>query len=100
MEDNISGRRPQWKTTTVEDNLSGRRPQWKTTLLAWNQQNLLSNIGKSTLVESKSIWKNLEIGKTTSMEDTSVEDTSVEDDLSRRQPQWKTTTEEDNLNQF
>ena len=100
VENNISGRRTRWKTTSVEEDLSGRRPQWKTTLLAWNQQNLLSNIGKSTLVESKSILKNLEIGKTTSMEDTSVEDTSVEDDLSRRQPQWKTTTEEDNLNQF
>ena len=65
VENNISGRRTRWKTTSVEEDLSGRRPQWKTTLLAWNQQNLLSNIGKSTLVESKSDLRNLEIGKTT-----------------------------------
>ena len=57
VEDNLSGRRPQWKTTSVEDDLSGRRPQWKTTLLAWNQQNLLSNICRFTLVESKTILK-------------------------------------------
>ena len=73
------------------------------TLLAWNQQNLLSNIGRSTLVESKSILKNLEIGKTTSMEDNlhgrrhQWKTTSVEDDHSRRQPQWKTTSVEDDL---
>ena len=52
VENNISGRRTWWKMNSEEE-LSGRRPQWKTTLLAWNQQNLLSNIGKSTQVESK-----------------------------------------------
>ena len=31
VEDDISGRQPQWKTISVEDNLSGRQPQWKTT---------------------------------------------------------------------
>ena len=33
MEDDLSGIRPQWKTTSVEDDLNGRRPQWKTTLM-------------------------------------------------------------------
>ena len=31
MEDNLNGRLPQWKTTSMEDNLNGRGPQWKTT---------------------------------------------------------------------
>ena len=31
MEDDHTGRRPQWKTTSMEDNLNGRQPQWKTT---------------------------------------------------------------------
>jgi hypothetical protein len=89
MENDLSGRRPQWKMTSVEDDLSGRRPhwkmtsvdnnlslqwtttsaennpsgkgpQWKMTLLAWNQQN------RSTLVESETILKRW---KTASMED-------------------------------
>ena len=45
--------------------------------IAGNGQNLLSNIGRSTLVESNSILKILKKWKTTSMED----------DLSRQQPQ-------------
>jgi hypothetical protein len=64
-EDDLSGRQPQWKITSVEDNLSGRQPQWKTTLLAWNQQNLLCKIYRSTLLESKTIFK----GGFTFMED-------------------------------
>ena len=36
MEDNLNGRRPQWKTsqwktTLMEDDLNGRQPQWKKT---------------------------------------------------------------------
>jgi hypothetical protein len=80
---------------------------------------LLSNIGRSPLVKSKSILTILEKGKTTFMEDdfsgrqpqwkmTSLEEklsgrrpqwktTSVEDNLSRRQPQWKTSSVEDTL---
>jgi hypothetical protein len=58
VEDNLSGRRPQWKTTSVGDNLSGKEPQW--TVLAWNQQ----NICRSNLVESETILKRW---KTTSM---------------------------------
>ena len=27
----LTGRRPQWNTTSMEDKLNGRRPQWKTT---------------------------------------------------------------------
>ena len=30
MEDNLNGRQPQWKTTSMEDNLNKRRPEWKT----------------------------------------------------------------------
>ena len=36
MEDNLNGRQPLWKTTSMEDNLmednlNGRQPQWNTT---------------------------------------------------------------------
>ena len=31
MEDDLNGRRPQWKTTSMEDDLNGRQPQYKTT---------------------------------------------------------------------
>ena len=31
MEDDLNGRQPQWKTTSMEDDLNGRQPQWKTT---------------------------------------------------------------------
>ena len=31
MEDDLNGRQPLWKTTSMEDNLNGRQPQWKTT---------------------------------------------------------------------
>ena len=31
--------------------------RWKMTILAWNQQNLLSNLCRSTLVDSKTILK-------------------------------------------
>ena len=30
MEDNLNGRRPQWKMTSIEDELNGRQPQLKT----------------------------------------------------------------------
>ena len=33
MEDDLNGRRPQWKTTLMEDNLNGRQFQWKMTLI-------------------------------------------------------------------
>jgi hypothetical protein len=46
----------------MEDNLSGKGPQWKMTLLAWNQQNVCS----STLVEPETILKRW---KKASMED-------------------------------
>ena len=31
MEDDLNGRQPQWKTTTMEDDHNERRPQMKTT---------------------------------------------------------------------
>ena len=31
MEDDLNGREPQWKTTSIEDDQTGRQPQWKTT---------------------------------------------------------------------
>ena len=31
MEDDLYGRQPQWKKTSVEDNLHGRQPQGKMT---------------------------------------------------------------------
>ena len=36
MEDDHNGRRPQWKTTSMEVNLYGRQTQWKTTLMKDN----------------------------------------------------------------
>ena len=30
MDDNLNGRRPQWKTTSMEDDLNGKQPQLKT----------------------------------------------------------------------
>ena len=32
MEDELNGRRPQWKTTLMEDNLKGRVSYWKSTI--------------------------------------------------------------------
>jgi len=31
MEDDLNGRQPQQKTTSIEDNLNGIKPQWRTT---------------------------------------------------------------------
>ena len=31
MEDDLNGRRPQWKMTTIEDKLNGRWPKWRMT---------------------------------------------------------------------
>ena len=31
MEEDINGRQTQWKLTLMEDDINGRRPQWKTT---------------------------------------------------------------------
>ena len=31
MEDDLNGRQPQWKKTSMEDNVNGRQPHWKTT---------------------------------------------------------------------
>ena len=28
--DDLNGRQPQWKTTSMKDDLNGRRPQWRT----------------------------------------------------------------------
>ena len=33
MEDDLNGRQPQWKKTSIEEDLNGRQPQWKTTLM-------------------------------------------------------------------
>ena len=62
--------------------------------IAGNEQNLLFNIGRSTLVEYTSVLKKW---KTTSMEDNlsgrqpQWKITSVEDDISGKGPQWKMT---------
>jgi hypothetical protein len=62
VEDNLIGRQTQWKMTVVEEDISGKGPQWKMTLVALNQQ----NICWSTLVESETILKRW---KMASMED-------------------------------
>ena len=41
MEDNLNGRQPQWKTTSMEDNFIGRQPQWKTTSMEDNLNEVL-----------------------------------------------------------
>ena len=38
MEDNLNGRQPQWKTTSMEDNLNGRQSQWKMTLITQEER--------------------------------------------------------------
>ena len=32
MEDDLNGRQPKWKTTSMRDDLSERQPQWEKTL--------------------------------------------------------------------
>ena len=73
----------------MEDDLNGRQPKWKMTYIIDNEENLLSNICKSTLLELKIILKIWKRRKTTSMED----------DLNGRGPQWKTTSMKDDLNE-
>ena len=50
IEDDLNGRRPQWKTTSMEEDLNGRQPQWKTTSMKddfiWRQSQW-----KTTLME-------------------------------------------------
>ena len=76
--------------------------------IAGNEQNLLSNIGRTTLEESKSFLKIWGKGTTNYMEDDlsgrhlsgrrpSWKTSSVEDELSRKQHQWKTNSVEDDL---
>ena len=72
VEDDLHGRQTQWKRTSVEDNLSGRRPQWKTTSV------------EDDLSGRRSQWKTI----------------SVEDNLIGRQTQWKRTSVEDDLISF
>ena len=36
MEDNLNGRQPQCKTTSIEDDLNGRRLEWKTNSMVDN----------------------------------------------------------------
>ena len=69
MEDDLYGRRPQWKTTSVEDDLHGRQPQWKMTSV------------EDDLSGRQPQWKMI----------------SVEDNLIGRWPQWKKTSLEDHL---
>ena len=52
-----------------------------------NEQKLLSNISRSTLVEDNLCGRRPQLKMT-----------SVEDNLRRRQPEWKTTSVEDNVN--
>ena len=33
MQDDLNGRQPQWKTTSMEDKLNGKKPQWTMTSL-------------------------------------------------------------------
>ena len=37
MEDNLIGRQPNWKTTSMEYHLNGRQPQWKMTFIEVDQ---------------------------------------------------------------
>ena len=46
MEDNLNGRQPQWKTTSMEDNLNGRQPQWKMTSMEDN----LNEVNRSSIL--------------------------------------------------
>ena len=35
-EDDLNGRRPEWKTTSIEEDLNRRRPQWKMTSMEYD----------------------------------------------------------------
>ena len=74
VEDDLSGRRTQWKTTLVERDLSGM------TLLAWNQQCIFM----STLEESETI---LNRWKTTSILAQPRQSSQLEPELGTAQPQ-------------
>ena len=65
MEEDLSRRRPQWKTTSVEDDLTGRQTHWKR--YQWKTTSLEDNLGGR-----RPQWKT----------------TSVGDNLSGKEPQW------------
>ena len=69
MEDNLDGRQPRLKTTSMEDNLN-----WDNLNLSWSQYN------NSTSIEDDLEWRQ-PLWKTTAMEDV----------FNGRQPQWKMT---------
>ena len=61
MEDDLNGRRPQLKTTSMEDDLNGRQPQWKSPLMEDDLKGRGSQ-GKNTSMEeyldgSQPRWK-------------------------------------------
>ena len=75
MKDDLNGRRPQWKTTSMEtaskeEDLNGRWHWWKMTSMEEDQN------GRHPQLRT----------------------TTMEDDLNGRQPQWNTTSMEDELN--
>ena len=53
MEDDLNGRRPEWKTTSMEDDLNRRLNQWKTTSMEDNLNILMSNILMSNMTRFK-----------------------------------------------
>ena len=101
MEDDLSGRQPQWKTTSLEDSLSGNSPQWKTTSVEGDLSGRRP-YWKMTSVEDdlsgwRPPWKTDSVEKDISGRQPQWKTTSVEDDLSGRRSQWKTISVEDNL---
>ena len=45
MKDHINGRQPRWKTTAMEDEINVRQPQWKMTTLAYLASQFCSELG-------------------------------------------------------
>ena len=45
MEDDINGRQPHWKRTSIEDDINRRQPLWKMTTLACLTSQFCTELG-------------------------------------------------------
>ena len=94
MEDDLNGRRSQWKTTSREDNLNERQLQLNTTSIK-DDLNQRQPQWKTTSIEDEdNLYGRQPQRKKTSMVMTSIEDEINKRNLNGRRPQWKTTSME------
>ena len=64
MEDNLNGRRPQWRTTLMEGDLNGIRPQWKTTSVEDDLNGRRPQWNSTSIEDDPNSSNKLEINKT------------------------------------